>query len=77
MLNREHEKKKEFIMDLKTCDFIEKFNKSAKVKIELQKAGVNFYKTDTLDILQARLAYARNHQKPLLKKFFVFLKGNS
>lgn len=62
-------------MDVKTYDFIEKFNACAKVKIELQKAGVNFYKTDTLDILQARLAYARSNQKTLLKKLFVFLKG--
>ena len=62
-------------MDVKTYDFIEKYNASAKVKIELQKEGVNFYKKDTLDVLQARLAYARNHQKPLLKKLFVFFKG--
>ena len=46
-------------MDVKAYDFIEKYNACAKIKIELQKAGVNFYKTDSLDILQARLAYAQ------------------
>jgi len=59
-------------MRLKHYDFIEKYNACAKLKRELQKAGVNYYKDDSLKALEAKLAYARNHQKPLLKKLFVF-----
>lgn len=61
-------------MEVKHYDFIEKYNACSKVKRELQKAGVNFYKDDSLKALEAKLAYARNHQKPLLKKLFVFFK---
>lgn len=61
-------------MDVKTYNFIEQYNACAKVKRELQKAGVNYYKNESLEALEAKLAYARNHQKPLLQKLFVLFK---
>jgi hypothetical protein len=49
-------------MDVKTYNFIEQYNACAKVK------------DDSLKALEAKLAYARNHQKPLLQKLFVLFK---
>jgi hypothetical protein len=53
---------------------IQEHNARSRVKIELKRAGVNFYKNDTLDVLESKLAYALTHQPSTLKKLFFFFK---
>lgn len=53
---------------------IQEHNACSKVKLELKKAGVNYYKNESFEVLQARLAFSRNHQPSKLKKLLFLFK---